>query len=1049
MTRCRSCTNDLAEGYKFCPRCGAEQAPACAKCATPLEPGFAFCPKCGAAAAGPPPAAAPAPASRPSAPSERRVVTVMFADVAGFTQLSEQIDPEQLTAMMNQLFAQFAQVVRRYEGKVDKHIGDAMMVLFGAPIAHEDDAERAVLTALEMLAGLPAINAAIRQRLGVDRPLGVHIGVATGLVLAGSVGAGGEASYTVMGDAVNLASRLGDMAKPGEILIAESTRRLVRGRIACELVQTVMVKGKEEPVAVHRVTGRSALPEDGRGLGDFHSPLVGRGAELAVLLQACRPLRRGTGGLLAIQGEAGVGKTRLLRECLQHSEIHALRPKVHTGRCISYGGNVPYFPWSQILSTIMAELQETNLSQEQRAVVNEIISGHFGTRTPAEAERHRSLVFATLPELLRAAAALAPRIIVLEDIHWADATSLELLTALAPSLARAPILLAAVFRRSADSTLLARIRQIDTGGEPAAAIEVRPLDEAATRELALNLTHGIEGLGRERLDEIIRRSGGIPLFVEEILRSYVEAGLLKPEGDHWHFTPGDSGVADSPVPSSLHGLLAAKIDRLPAPLRVRLDIASVIGADFDPHFIEQLVAEPGDNAWRLLELSGEIMAIPGERALPHYRFTHALTQEIVYTTLLKSRRQELHRMIAMTLANNTERLEENLHALAWHFEQADERGRASEYWQAAARQAMSVYANLEALKLFDKAVAAADGAARHAILRGKAGLLRRMGRHAEAVAAIELMLGAAQEERNPQLEVELLCERSMLAYILGDGPGIIRFAQTALARAGETGAPKLQALAWRHLGIGHEFACRYQEAEAAYSHVLEFAVQESDQSLVPGVYNSLGEIARASDRFQEAVDWYGKATAALKHLHPDGRETSYTANLGAAYVGLRDYHNGLACLTRFIDSQRRAGYEAQLSESYYHRGLAYLGLEQIDAAGADAREAARLSALHQEAEMLGLALRLCAQLQARGVPLTAETIPADPAGCLRESVRILEAAGKRGEEARSRWALARVLRDAGRADEARAEFGRTVAIFSELQLDIPRQGAEAELKEIL
>lgn len=982
-----------------------------------------------------PPGGDSAPGSAVRRPGERRVVTVVFADVVGFTKLSEKIDPEVLTDVMDRMFDGIGTVVRRYEGTVDKFIGDAAMVLFGAPVAHEDDAERAVLTARGMMALLPDLNAECLRLHGLDPALALHIGIATGLVVAGNVGTRAGGGYTVMGDAVNLAARLVDLAAPTEILISDSTKRLVRGRIRSEWARSVLVKGKEEPVNVHRVLGHDNLANEPRGSAEFESPLVGRDADLAAVRQALKLLENGGGGLLFVEGPAGVGKSRLVRESLIDAIRKTTAFDVHTGRCISYGQSIPYYPFGRIIESLLIDAPaawEDGAPDGALEALRQVSTGDFGNRAAPEAERHRLVVFESVSHLIEQRAATKPQVVVFEDMHWCDVTSLELLVSLLSIVTRTPVLMLVLSRPVGDEAV-GRLRAASTS---VARLSLRPLPQADTARLVEHLTADIQGFDDRLRVEIVARSAGIPLFVEEILRSYVDEGILTRDGS-WTFDKTRSASALSSVPTTLHGLLSAKIDRLPEPQRARLQLASVIGKDFDPRLVDDLLGFPHEEApWARLEATGEIGAMRSPKGPLRYRFAHVLTQEVIYATLLRSHRQELHRSAAIALEAQESSVDEHLHSLAWHFERAGVPEKASQYWLRAARHAVSAFANTEALDLFDRAIATAPHLAREALVE-KEQLLQWMGKNVAAAAVIDELVDLARSRRDVADEADMLSRRAYIAYVTGDGLGIDVFAERALEAARMSGSPRVIARALRQVGIGHEFAGRFRDAELAYQELLSIEEPDAESTLTAPTYSSLGDIARTSDRFEEAIAWYEKSRARQPAggSTPTRSQLTYLNNTGAAWLGLGDFARADGLLDQCISERTRMGYLSHMSESYFYRGLARLGMGHLDAAARDGADALRLAQEHGEVEMLGLALRLAALVRKAG----GEAIlgaPADTEAALRESVRVLQFASKPAEEARSRWELARVLKRRGREAEAKDEFDRAHQTF--LRLGIPR-----------
>ena len=1028
---CPACQRDVASEFRFCPYCGEEIPSGCASCGAELKTDFAFCPRCGAPRAGRaeplrrrPSQAIPRPPR--DVRGERRVVTVLFADVVGFTKLAEQYDAETLTEMMNRIFERFGAVVRRYEGVVDKFIGDAAMILFGAPRSHEDDAERAVLTARDMLALLPAVNEDLRANLALTTDVRIHVGIATGLVVAGSVGNEEGGGYTVMGDAVNLASRLVDLAPPSEIYISEATYRLVSGRVRGDVVQTLQVKGKNEPTTVYRVTGADPAAGDSRGLSSFYSPLVGREEDLDLLRQSLSALAEGRGGFVSIEGPPGVGKSRLVRDCLTELDAAGITTRTHLGRCISYGRSVPYYPWSQILTSLLTESIMHRLVPDQLAVLQQVSTGAFGSRTPAEAEKHRETVFWSMARLIESASQSRPRLLVLEDMHWADATSLELAISLLPILSDHRVMLVLVYRSDPKSDLSSRIRSTDS--RSGTHLTLAPLEPEATLRLVENLTCNIAGMTPDLRSRIAERSEGVPLFVEEILRSYVESGTLVQEAGLWRLQAGRSGAGAASVPTTLHSLLAARIDRIAPNLRSRLELASVIGTEFDPRLVDRLLRfSPDGAAWSELAEAGEVEVAPdpgGGR--DRMRFSHILTHEVIYNTMLRSRRQELHSRVAESLEADRQS-EENAHALAWHLEQAGQPEKAAPYWLSAASQARGLYANQEALELYDQAIRVAPSAevAREALVK-KADLLRLMGRTDEAASTLDRLIEMARARQDAAFEAEMLAERANSAYQCGDGPGILRYAKLAMDRGRQVGHSRALVHPLRMVGVAHEFAGHYDEAYATYRKLLEIAETFEDKPHVRNTYNSLGEIARAAGNYQEALEWYEKSAA----MHPDGKSgLVFLNNTGAALVGLGEFDRGIERLSRCIEERQRRGHVSFLSEAFFYRGVANLGRSRLMEAVTDAQEAYRASRENGEQEMEALSLRLGAMvMQAGGSFVFEGGASADAA--LRASVDILHEVGKRVEEAHSRWQLGRLLIRTGNPAEGATELRAAGDLFA-------------------
>ncbi|MCB9758394.1 MAG: AAA family ATPase [Alphaproteobacteria bacterium] len=945
----------------------------CASCGEAIEPRFRFCPSCGIVLEG---QAEAGTAHR----GERRVATVMFADVSGFTGLAERHDPEQLTWMMNALFARVGAVVRRFDGFVDKYIGDAAMVVFGAPRAHEDDAERALRVA-EALARIgPTVDEVVERELGVRPALRLHIGVATGLVVAGRVGVGEAARYTVMGNTVNVAARLCDLARGGEVLLCDKTRALAGPAADVLALGEIAVKGKRAEVQLFRLRGVRS-PKSAPAL----SPMVGREAERAWLVEAAW---QGPRAGVLIEGRAGVGKSRLAVEAGEGLQRAHPGMAIHRGRALPYGRTTPYQAWA----TLIAAVRES-LGEPSPLLLEEVAAGAGSALATGSAEQRRGEILDAVEALLRRACARAPRLLILDDVHLADPSSLALLGRTLTLAEGLPLRLFLTARVPVSDAL------VDTlGGEARVArLHLAPLSEPETRALVDALV-GAGAPAAEVVDAVVRRSQGVPLFVEAFLRSGLSAGA---------------------VPASLRSLLLARYDRLPPQARARLEVAALLRGDIDRGFVDAMLG-PAADPWQALEAAGELEP----QADGTYRVSQVLMREVIADTMLRERRRALHLKIAEALAAREAPAAE----LAWHYAEAGDLARAAPLWLEAARRAAGVYANDEALDLFTRA-AAHDGVAPEA-LHEAAGLLRSLGRIQEADERERQRVALARRDGDLVLEAHALAARAYLAYHRGDGPAILTLAAQAVAVAERSGDPGAQAAALRQLGIGHEFAGRFAEAERAYRRLLTLvAGRPEGRALEAAVCNSLGEIARALLRFEDALSWYERSRE-LRAPLIDGRpDWTYTANAGAAMVGLGRLDEALAMLTLCVEESRRTGYIAFLAEVLCFRALAHQGMGAQREACADALEALAQGEAAGQQELVGLALRVIARVRPPG---------RDPIADLQESVRIFEEAGKAVEQCRSREALADALEAAGQpaAAEQRA---RAAAILQDLGL--PARGA--------
>ena len=556
---------------------------------------------------------------------ERKPVTALFADVVGSTTLAEQMDPEDWTAMINEAFDLMSGAVFRYEGTIAQLQGDAMLAFFGAPVAHEDDPERAVLAALDMLAAIDEFARQLKATHGID--FRIRAGVNTGPVMVGNVGSDLRYEYTALGDAVNVAARMQAAAQTGTILITETTRRLSGDTFELEDLGAIEVKGKTEPVHAFRVIGRKAAAASRRGLVavGLDSPMVGRDEPLRQLEALFEVVRAGRGRVAFLVGEPGIGKSRLLAEL--RGRITPVGPGADgsapaaataqdalvmwvEGRCVSYGRNLPYHLLIDIVRSVL-DIPFVASEAETRATLDRqlasLLSDHeWDADTapylahllalplrPDEAERAnldgatiQARYVAAAHRLLRALAARGPVVLVCEDLHWADPASIEVVRQLLPLASQLPILFLAALRADTDSAGWALIGQArELFGDALAELRLEPLSEAESRTLVANLLE-IESLPDHVRGVILTRAEGNPFFVEEVVRMLIERGVIVARGDQWVAT-SDIGTVE--IPETLHGLLLARIDQLPASAKRSLRVAAVIGRQFPLRVLERIL----------------------------------------------------------------------------------------------------------------------------------------------------------------------------------------------------------------------------------------------------------------------------------------------------------------------------------------------------------------------------------------------------------------------------------------------------------------------------
>jgi class 3 adenylate cyclase/tetratricopeptide (TPR) repeat protein len=647
--------------------------------------------------------------------AERRQVTVLFADIAGYTKLADELDAEEVHALLGSFFDLADASVVDHGGTVDKHIGDCVMAVFGAPVAYGNDPERCVRAALDIGSRMPLVAA------NFGRPIGVHIGIASGEVMASDTGSARHVEYTVTGESVNLASRLKDKAPTGEIFISDSVYRALAERVDCSEVGELAIKGLAKPVKAWRLR---AFREPARS---SRQAFVGRHRELRELeaaLVLCRNTLRG--GTIYIRGEAGIGKTRLLEQFRKMAEGENFA--CHSGLVLDFGmgsGQDAIRSLVRSLLGLSGESSEQEISvaaektiadgmlvEERRVYLNDLLDMPQPTElrtfydamdNPARNRGKR----ATVAELVTNASGHRPLLLAIEDLHWADQMTLDHLANLAETVAGCPALLVMTSRLERDPLHGACGPTI--AGQPMVTIDLGPLQPSEANKLAKAYR---DTLG-ELAQRCVERADGNPLFLEQLLRHAEES-------------------AEGNVPGSIRSLVQARLDRLALPDKRALQAASVLGQRFTAEALAALLDQPG---WNCAGLVRHLLVRPqGD----HFLFAHALIQEGVYDTLLRSRRRELHRQAADWFRSR------DLMLCAQHLDRGDDDGAPRAYLEAAHAQAAE-YRSERALRLVERGVALArnraDLSALH-LLRGE--ILHDLGSISESIAAFEQALAAAE-----------------------------------------------------------------------------------------------------------------------------------------------------------------------------------------------------------------------------------------------------------------------------------------------------------------
>jgi class 3 adenylate cyclase/tetratricopeptide (TPR) repeat protein len=662
--------------------------------------------------------------------SERRLVTILFCDVVGSTALAEGMDPEAWTEIMNAVFEYLIEPVERYGGTIARLMGDAILAFFGAPTAHEDDPQRAVLAGLEIVEKISPFREKLRRENKLN--FNVRVGINTGLVVVGDVGSKATGEYTAMGDAVNVAARMEQTAAPGSVQIAQNTYNLVAPIFECKALGGITVKGKREPVPAYQVLVKKTEPSSLRGFDSqgISSPLVGRLAEFKSAQHTIEQLLAGRGSILAIRGEAGIGKSRLVTELRENLVIKNIKLTWLESYTLSYGQTISYWPFQQIFREYAGISEE---DRESTALIKfeQKIKGLFAEETVEilpylasllsinvgddYAERVKYLDGEALRiQIYRASwlffhrlAERSPLVLLFDDLHWMDTSSAGLLEHLLPLIQRVPLLICVLSRPDAE-TPAARLLKIATElyENHLTIIDLPPLSLSDSKGLVQNLLE-IDSLPEQSQQMMLAMADGNPLFLEEIVRNLIGHGALVQDtaSGRWQATQQIEKVT---VPDTIQGLLIARIDRLDEDLKRVVRSAAVIGRAFLYRVLNAVLANERNLEQQLDQLQ-QVELIQERKRIPEleYIFKHALAQEVAYDSLLLQERREVHAQVGAAIERlYADRLDEFYSMLAYHYSAAMQWDHAQEYLFKAADQAGRLAADAEALALYRQAMEA-------------------------------------------------------------------------------------------------------------------------------------------------------------------------------------------------------------------------------------------------------------------------------------------------------------------------------------------------------
>src|SRR6266851_5448471 len=950
MMTCGQCQFENPPGMRFCGQCGAPLAPRCPQCGTEVPPQFKFCGQCGAslasgapatsgtsatAAASAPPASRPAvalPAPSPSVASytpkhladkilksrsalegERRQVTVLFGDVAGFTTLAEKLDPEEVHRIINRCFELITAEVHRFEGTINQYTGDGIMALFGAPIGHEDSPRRAVHAALGIQRALRDYAKELESQRGLT--VQMRIGLNTGPVVVGRIGDDLRMDYTAVGDTTNLAARMQQIARPGSVLVSEGTQRVINDFFETLDLGEVQVKGRASVRAfeVLRARGHRARLDVAaeRGL----TPLIGRDRELAVLIDLFREVKARHGQVIQIAGEAGIGKSRLTVEVRRALAEAGEDVTWLEGRCVSFGQSIPFLPVvdqlrenfrieefdgePEIIAKIEHGMRRMGQLDAHIPYVRTVLGVDPGDPTVAgmEPSARRRKIFDAVRALSQRGAALRPIVFVFEDLHWIDSTSEEYLGDLMDSVAGLAVMLIMTYRVGYAPPFGTRSFQT--------TLTLRSLSEAESLAMARQV------LGTAEFPEplkaaLMEKAEGVPLFVEEVAKTLLDLGLLRRENGGVRFV---TGAADVSVPDTIQGIIMARLDRLGENGKRTVQLASVIGRQFLVRLLDRIAGLTGELEGLLGELKAlEIIYEQGLLPEPAYIFKHAFIQDVAYNSLLKERRRELHRSVGHAIRDlYPDRLADHTEELAHHFVNGEDWKEAFAYLVQSGDKAQYAYANRAALDYYQHALEAAQRvtppvapAQVFTIYHSRSQVFMVLARYLDAAEESKKMLALARAVGDRANEGRALVDISrsyFFSFRSEFADEARRCAEDARVIAEEIGDGRLLAASLGSLGSMDQADGNLEEGDRKFHEAVRISEEKGfpDVGLQSRMF--LGAHANWRAEFRRAIAVSREAEKTSVEVHDGVTELMAMAFRCLSEIALGDYADGLATIS--------------------------------------------------------------------------------------------------------------------------------------------------------
>jgi class 3 adenylate cyclase/tetratricopeptide (TPR) repeat protein len=874
---------------------------------------------------------------------ERREVAVLFVDAVEFTHLSASLDAEPVFNLINDLLGRLMACIHHYDGVVGQLTGDGLMAVFGAPIAHENDAELAVRAALDMQKAAAEFEPIARAQLGA--PLQIRVGVHSGPAIAGIIGTQQQAVYTVIGETVNLAARLESVARPGYILVSSRVYQRTRALFNFQAMGTTQVKGIDQPVAVYEAIGDRSEPLPTRGVAGVTAIFLGRDAELQslrALLDAFLDDRHGR--LVMIQGEAGMGKSRLVSEAL--SAVLSDQIAVWQGRGLPYAQGVGYGVFRSLLQDALRAhppdaAWDTEVSPARRRFLRLMLGLALTEEEQTalrylEPERVKQLTALALREWLLGEARRRPVVLILEDFHWADDLSRDMWKSLVNLTDEASVFLCVIMRPQPEMPLHFDVPSADGSlAVPLSlSLTLEPLSPEHSRALLGHLVD-LNSLPEQLISTILTRAEGNPLYMEEFVRMLIEKEVLTLGDGQWRVASA-MALQELEIPTSLRGLMMARVDRLPEGLQHVLRTAAVIGLQFAAPLLEKVEHRIRGNGSvlpvleRLTDLG--VLAERPEAGEQVYAFRHILAQETVYGSLLRGQRPGLHRTVAECIETlYATDLGQQAEVLALHYDRARVRDKAMRYTLLAGDRARERFANREAIEYYSRALQLSQHlddcqAERWQAVVGLGEVQQHVGEYEEVVACYQ----AALEERGdatPEARAQVMLRLGQVWDKRGDLDEAERWLQEGLVQLGQVGEtlPELRAQIYSELGWLSLRRGDLTVAQGQLEQGLALVGDTEHYDVLSSILNRLGFVHYSRSEWGQAAECVERALELRERLGDVVGYARSLNNLGILKGEGGDWEGALADYERAAELHERIGEVEGLALACTNLGVVYTG----------------------------------------------------------------------------------------------------------------------------